>query len=83
MTDCKWNHDEFCVNDLCPMCADYCPVPNDPGVCRWEARGMVEVVRCKDCKHRGYLEHSSWCKIFYDDFVDLQRILQLWRKENQ
>lgn len=36
--DCKYNHDEFCVNDECPMCADYCPVPNDPGVCKYEER---------------------------------------------
>ena len=25
MTDCKWNHDEICVNADCPMCCDYCP----------------------------------------------------------
>lgn len=36
---CKWCYDEFCTNDKCPMCADYCPVANDPGVCRYEERG--------------------------------------------
>lgn len=37
--DCKYCHDEFCVNDQCPMRGDYCPVPDDPGVCRFEDRG--------------------------------------------
>jgi len=35
---CKWCFDEFCVNDACPMCADYCPVVDNPGVCRYEER---------------------------------------------
>lgn len=36
--DCKWCLDEFCTNDQCPMCCDFCPVANDPGVCRYEER---------------------------------------------
>ena len=36
MAKCKWCVDEICVNADCPMCADYCPVPNDEGVCRYE-----------------------------------------------
>ena len=39
MVDCKWMQDEICVNDQCPMCADYCPVPDVEGVCRHEERG--------------------------------------------
>lgn len=39
MADCKWMIDEICVNDECPMCCDFCPVPNDEGVCRYEERG--------------------------------------------
>lgn len=39
MADCRWNHDEFCVNADCPMCADYCPVADYPDVCRFEDRG--------------------------------------------
>lgn len=42
MTDCKWYHAEFCVNDQCPMCADYCPVPDVADVCKWEER-IVEL----------------------------------------
>lgn len=38
MAECKWNKDEICVNADCPMVADYCPVPNDPEVCRFEDR---------------------------------------------
>ena len=36
MTDCKYCQDEVCVNADCPMCADFCPVPDIPGVCRFE-----------------------------------------------
>lgn len=38
MAECIYNRDEFCTNDQCPMCADYCPVPDDEGVCRYEER---------------------------------------------
>lgn len=40
--ECEYNLDEICVNADCPMVADYCPVPNDPGVCKWEARKKSE-----------------------------------------
>ena len=30
--ECKWMQDEVCVNADCPECADYCPVPDTPGV---------------------------------------------------
>ena len=36
--DCKWRQDEVCVNADCPMRADLCPVPDIPGVCRFEER---------------------------------------------
>ena len=39
MADCKWCKDEICVNADCPMCTDYCPVPDTEGVCRFEDRG--------------------------------------------
>ena len=38
MTDCKYCQDEICVNSECPMCADFCPVVDFPGVCRFEER---------------------------------------------
>lgn len=40
MTDCKYCQDEVCVNADCPMCADFCPVVDVPGVCRFEERGF-------------------------------------------
>ena len=33
---CKWMKDEVCVNSDCPAVADFCPVVNHPGVCRYE-----------------------------------------------
>lgn len=36
--DCEYNMDEICVNADCPIVTDYCPVSNDPGVCKWEKR---------------------------------------------
>lgn len=38
MADCKYYYEEFCVNDKCPMCADYCPVADIPDICKWEDR---------------------------------------------
>lgn len=38
-TTCKWmTENEICVNADCPMCADFCPVVNYPGACRYEDR---------------------------------------------
>lgn len=39
MSKCKWEQDEVCVNADCPLCADFCPVSDVPGVCRFEDRG--------------------------------------------
>ena len=38
MAECKYCVDEICVNADCPICADYCPVPNDEEICRYEDR---------------------------------------------
>ena len=38
MPECKYCQDEVCVNADCPMCADFCPVVDVPGVCRFEER---------------------------------------------
>lgn len=68
MADCKYLQDEMCVNDQCPMCADYCPVPNTPGVCKHEERpgcpgecgrwivrheGMNNWAECSECGAAG------------------------------
>lgn len=38
MTECNWCKDEICVNADCPICCDYCPVPDTEGVCKFEDR---------------------------------------------
>lgn len=38
---CKYCKDEFCVNAACPLCADYCPVIDIPGVCKHEDRELL------------------------------------------
>lgn len=43
MDDCEWCQDEICVNADCPMCCDYCPVPDVDGVCRFEKREREEM----------------------------------------
>ena len=42
MRKCKWEEDEVCVNADCPICADFCPVVDYPGVCRYEDRAVAE-----------------------------------------
>lgn len=45
---CKWLKDEVCVNSDCPAVADFCPVVNHPGVCRYEEMdGRLVVLPCK------------------------------------
>lgn len=38
---CKWLKDEVCVNSDCPAVADFCPVVNHPGVCRYEEMDAI------------------------------------------
>lgn len=47
--NCKYNHDEFCVNDQCPMCGDYCPVPDNEGVCKYEEHEDRYILTPKGC----------------------------------
>lgn len=39
--ECKWCLDEICTNADCPMCCDFCPVPDTAGVCKHEDRHEV------------------------------------------
>ena len=42
MTDCKYcQGDKVCVNADCPMCCDFCPVVDVPGMCRFEERNKT------------------------------------------
>lgn len=48
MVECKYCFDEICVNADSPMCADYCPVSDTPGVCKWEKRTPQKKVQRKE-----------------------------------
>ena len=57
--ECIYNHKEFCTNDQCPMCGDYCPVPDDEGVCKYEEREEeVYVLTPKECMHCALLNYG-------------------------
>lgn len=63
MLVCKWNKEEFCTNDECPMCADYCPVPNDEGICRYEERISDKEIKketCKTCQANKVCNHDVY-----------------------
>ena len=61
MAECKWCVDEICVNADCPMRADYCPVPNDEGVCRYEERIIEQKTTCLNCKHLMFSDMYGEC----------------------
>ena len=64
---CTYNENDFCTNDECPMCADYCPVPDMGGVCKYEEREEeVYKLTPKGCL-RVALEHKN---IYIDDVFD-------------
>ena len=42
MSKCEYCIDEVCVNADCPVCADFCPVVNEPEICRYEKRSDTE-----------------------------------------
>lgn len=66
MTDkpCRFELDEVCVNAECPMCADFCPVPDTPGVCRYEDRQEEKATAaapiCKYCA--SYIQDAELCR---------------------
>lgn len=49
---CKYCVNEFCVNDDCPLWADYCPVIDVPGVCKYEVIEPLE--RFVEAQNRTY-----------------------------
>ena len=67
MAECKYCIDEICVNADCPMRADYCPVPDDEGVCRYEEREYKEKcadkpkTTCLNCKHLMFSDMYGGC----------------------
>ena len=69
--ECSYNKNEFCTNDQCPMCADYCPVPDFAGVCKYENREEERyVLTPKGCFVSALLKHIS----LDEDIIDF-----IWR----
>ena len=61
--ECKYNQDEFCTNDQCPMRGDYCPVPDTGGVCKYEEREDANYI----LSPRGCLAAAFYSQNIYDD----------------
>ena len=55
---CKWLKDEVCVNSDCPAVADFCPVVNHPGVCRYEEMDENKI----DCRQCQYIDKEAFKK---------------------
>lgn len=72
---CKYCKDEFCVNDQCPMRADYCPVPDIPGVCKHEERIEEKIETPKltprECLHKALGDPDIDTFIIYKEFEAL------------
>lgn len=77
MPDCKWMQDEICVNADCPMRADYCPVPDVPGVCRFEEKGAMAMrpSPCKTCLQKDKCPNMCdvWKIWFHDSWDEIQQ----------
>ena len=72
---CTYCKDEFCVNDKCPMRGDYCPVPDMPGVCRYEERVMPKLTP-KDCMIQALREYDVIrVDTVLDDIYETFRVL--------
>ena len=64
--ECKYNKDEFCTNDQCPMRGDYCPVPDIEGVCKYEEREETWMLTPKGCLTVALQNHL----MIGDDLID-------------
>ena len=65
--ECKFNHAEFCTNSKCPMCGDYCPIPDDEGICRYEDRDeKVWMLSPKGCFRVALTNHIT----LNEDIID-------------
>ena len=62
--ECKYNQDEFCTNADCPMCGDYCPMPDVNGVCQYEDREEEKyVLSPKGC----FITALNDCHVYLSD----------------
>lgn len=47
---CKWEFNEFCTNDACLLCADFCPLIYTHNVCKYEELIEDTPMSCESCK---------------------------------
>ena len=73
--ECIYNKNEFCTNDQCPMCADYCPVPDIEGVCKYEEREERWTLTPKGCFAAAIANHvylsEDVVDLIWDDFAEI------------
>ena len=77
--ECNWCKDEICVNADCPICCDYCPVPDTEGVCKFEDRSerhfTVVEGRMKEYIEREALLHKiRWASSAEEAVMSVRRI---------
>lgn len=85
---CIYNKDEFCTNDECPMRADYCPVPDVEGVCKYEERNEeYYTVTPKGCLamsliNNGIVLDDCTFNSLWDDFTEVMTELGYIQEED-
>lgn len=84
---CKYEAEEMCTNDLCPMCGDYCPVPNTDCVCKHEFREAERFeLTPKGCFIAALSSHirldEDIIDFIWKDFVDLMKKFDYVESDN-
>lgn len=87
MMEYIYNKDEFCTNAKCPMCADYCPVPDTKGICKYEEREEVEYkLTPKGCLLAALINHGIrlddvTIELVWADFEDTMKRMDYVKEE--
>ena len=74
--ECIYNIDELCTNDECPMCANFCPVPETEGICQYEDRDAKFTLTPKGCFCAALLESkveldNETISLIWDNFTEI------------
>ena len=85
---CRYCENEICVNDQCPMFANYCPVPDMDGVCKYEFREEERfVLTPKGCFIAALSNHIQLDEDIVDfiwkDFTDLMKTFDYVESDNK
>ena len=88
--DCKCCKNEMCVNDECPVRGDYCPVPDIPGLCRYEERHEMTVRKAWEniaarlkvySREHGFTDEDLAAEVLRID--DTDRFIEEWRRREK